>query len=69
VGGRECMRKSGKGMVAREIAEVKGEEEGTTGRRVRERINFEKPDLIGGSKLEGGKGEGEGIRGERLVKE
>jgi hypothetical protein len=26
-------------------------------------MNFEKPDFVGGSKLEGGKGEGEGIRG------
>ncbi len=27
---------------------------------------YEKPDLVGGSKLEGGKGEGEGIRGRKV---
>ncbi len=47
-GGRECMRKSGKGMVAREITEVKGEEEGTRGRRVRKKMKYKKQDLVGG---------------------
>jgi hypothetical protein len=36
---------------------------------VREMMNYEKQDLVGGSELEGGKGEGNVIRGEKLGKE